>query len=223
MNIRRFRLAAVVAAGLHGALFLAFSDGGRIPPAAAEPKVEPGAPPVRIDPAEFRSAEPSDSSPAGGGDPLPELPEVPAPLPESPVFAVSMERAAVDRRLVPDRGKIEVGPPGEGTGPDWSTPGGGGPIDWKLLDRAPRAKVQGAPVYPARLRHEGVEGEVTVRFDVDATGRVVRTEAVSWSHREFVEPALRAVAKWVFEPGRRDGKALAFRGVVSIEFGLGRD
>ena len=38
--------------------------------------------------------------------------------------------------------------------------------------------------------------------------------------REFVEPALRAVRHWRFEPGRRDGKAVPFRMTIPIEFSL---
>ena len=87
----------------------------------------------------------------------------------------------------------------------------------------PRAKVQLPPDYPAAMRQSGVSGSVLVEFDVDREGRVTRAAAVRYTEREFVEPALRAVRKWRFEPGRRQGVAVAFRLVVPIEFGIERD
>ncbi len=70
---------------------------------------------------------------------------------------------------------------------------------------------------------DGIGGSVTVEFDVNTEGRVVRAEAVSFTHREFVEPAVRAVRRWRFEPGRRNNRVVPFRLVVPIEFGLDRN
>jgi len=64
---------------------------------------------------------------------------------------------------------------------------------------------------------------VTVEFAVDTEGRVVRAEAVRYTHREFAEPAVRAVLKWRFEPGRRHGRVVPFRMAVPMEFGLAAD
>ena len=82
------------------------------------------------------------------------------------------------------------------------------------LDSAPRAKVQPSPDYPARMRQDGIGGSVTVEFDVNTSGNVVRAA---------VEPALRAVRAWRFEPGRRDGRIVPFRMAVPIEFGIERN
>jgi protein TonB len=70
------------------------------------------------------------------------------------------------------------------------------------------------------MRHKGIGGSVMVEFDVDKEGRVIRAEAISYSDREFAEPAVRAVRKWRFEPGRRDNKAVPFRMAIPIEFGI---
>ena len=43
---------------------------------------------------------------------------------------------------------------------------------------------------------------------------------VSSSDRVFEENALRAVAKWQFEPGRRNGQVVRFRMSVPIVFKL---
>lgn len=91
------------------------------------------------------------------------------------------------------------------------------------LDRVPRARVQPAPEYPAAMRAAGVEGEVVVEFAVDATGHVTTAQVVRSTQREFEEPALRAVRKWRFEPGRKDGRAVPFRMAVPIGFRLGAD
>ena len=76
------------------------------------------------------------------------------------------------------------------------------------------------PDYPYAMKQSGASGSVVVEFDVDTTGRVIRAEAISYTDREFAEPAMRAVRKWRFEPGRRNGKAVPFRMAVPIEFGI---
>lgn len=86
------------------------------------------------------------------------------------------------------------------------------------LDAHPRAKAQIPPEYPFAMRSAGVEGSVTVEFDVDASGRVTSARAVKSSAREFEEPAVRAVLKWRFESGKRHGKPVPFRMVVPIGF-----
>ena len=81
--------------------------------------------------------------------------------------------------------------------------------------------VQRAPGYPEMLRRDGVDGSVTVEFVVGTDGRVLQAEAVKWSHREFVEPAVRAVREWRFEPGTQGGRKVRFRMAVPIEFNAG--
>ncbi|HLP26748.1 MAG TPA: TonB family protein, partial [Acidobacteriota bacterium] len=86
------------------------------------------------------------------------------------------------------------------------------------LDAHPRTKVQVSPEYPFALRSAGIEGNATIEFDVDSTGRVVSARTLSGTHREFEEAAVRAVLKWRFEPGKRHGKPVPFRMVVPIGF-----
>jgi TonB family protein len=86
------------------------------------------------------------------------------------------------------------------------------------LDRVPRATAQISPDYPSAMRQIGESGSVTVEFVVDTSGRVIRAEAIRFSRREFVEPAVRAVLKWHFEPGMRNGQRVPFRMAVPIEF-----
>ena len=53
---------------------------------------------------------------------------------------------------------------------------------------------------------------------MDTSGRVVSAEAVRWTHRNFVDSAVRAVLLWRFEPGTIDGRKVSFRMAIPIEF-----
>lgn len=132
-----------------------------------------------------------------------------APTPFSPPAT----RAPTPEKLIPQEwGDGSTGPRALG-GPD-------GPTIFRLgdLDAQPRAKVQVSPEYPFALRAAGIEGSATIEFDVDASGRVVTARALSSTHREFEDAAVRAVLKWRFEPGKRHGQAVTFRMVVPIGF-----
>jgi protein TonB len=87
-----------------------------------------------------------------------------------------------------------------------------------MLDRIPRTVAQPAPDYPLALRQAGVEGEVVIEFDVDTTGRVITARVAQGGLPEFEQAALRAVLRWRFEPGRRDGRIVPFRMAVPIGF-----
>ena len=91
------------------------------------------------------------------------------------------------------------------------------------LDTTPRARFQVAPQYPFAERREGIHGEVFVEFVVDETGAVLSPRVVHSSSRAFEEPTLRAVAKWRFEPGKRDGHIVRFRMAVPVFFKLDRE
>ena len=108
-------------------------------------------------------------------------------------------------------------PPGDGA-PGVSLPGN--PVDASGLDNPPRATVQTPPAYPPNARAAGLVGEVWVEFAVDEAGRVLRTRVVRSSDPMFDEPTLRAVAKWRFEPGRKNGRPVSFRMVVPVNYRL---
>ena len=217
MNIQKFKWPAILAAGLHGVLFSLNPDrADMVPPPDPPVQLPPWPEKERIqiveDPATVETG-----SAGGSENPLPRIPDNPAPPAEKPVFTVD-----TTERVTPfdahDLRKIDNHPPGDGTGLfDIAVPH---VLGVGMLDRTPRAKVQRAPDYPPALSHQGIGGLVTVEFDVNTRGEVVRAEAVSYSQREFVEPALRAVRSWRFEPGRRGGQVVPFRMVVPIEFGI---
>ena len=77
-----------------------------------------------------------------------------------------------------------------------------------------------APVYPAKLRSEGVSGRVTVTYDVSGKGKVENLRVIgSEPPGLFDAAALRAVASWQFKPQIRQGVAEPVLGLTStLEF-----
>jgi periplasmic protein TonB len=88
------------------------------------------------------------------------------------------------------------------------------------LDKAPSARTQLPPGYPHSAKQAGLSGEVVVEFLVDETGAVSHPVVIRSSDRVFEEASLRAVLKWRFEPGRRDGRIVRFRMAVPVVFRL---
>jgi protein TonB len=217
MNIQRYAWSAVVAAGLHSALLISFP-----PTRIVRPPQDPGLvlPPIPKEEIQMEVPDPSEptSAKATGGPALPILPEPPPRPLTDPLTAVIpvVETSRIAPPTIshlPDR----IGP----EGPIGDGPVGPGPFSrLQDLDRVPRATVQMSPDYPATMRQSGEAGSVTVEFDVDTAGRVVRAEAVRYTNRAFAEPAVRAVLKWRFEPGKRLGRVVPFRMAIPIEFGL---
>ena len=216
MNIMRYKWSAVLAAGLHGALFIT------LPHARVIPEPVPHPAPLEAMPTELiqiENPEPADTSetapPASiPGPPVspepPPMPTVTPPTFTTPIHEPTAVRTLDYNRLFDHEGLDGV-PHGTGTIPRG--------IDLsKDLDRVPRAIAQISPDYPADMRQRSEMGSVLIEFDVDTSGRVVRAEAVRFSRREFVEPAVRAVLKWRFESGKRNGVVVPFRMVVPIEF-----
>jgi protein TonB len=66
------------------------------------------------------------------------------------------------------------------------------------------------PVYPALLRRQRIEADVTVRVSLDASGRVLEVELVrSAAQQEFDQAALEAARKERFAPETHDGRSVA--------------
>jgi protein TonB len=85
------------------------------------------------------------------------------------------------------------------------------------LDQKPRAIYQPSPTLTAALRKKA-PGKVSVVFEVDATGRVQSAIVQKSSDPVFEQPAIAAVKKWKFEPGKRNGKVVRFRMRVPLIF-----
>lgn len=147
-----------------------------------------------------------DNDSSGNKEAVP-VPEVPPP-PTSPggdriVVPVNFDGAQPGPRL--DHIPLIIGPTGFGDGAV------GGPILAVQLDNPPRARTQVEPVYPAGLKHDRVEGAVIVNFVVETDGAVSAAEVVRSTNRLFESETLRALARWRFEPGLKNGRAVRFR------------
>jgi protein TonB len=86
------------------------------------------------------------------------------------------------------------------------------------LDQKPEPRVQAPPTYPYEMKRSGTEGTVVVGFICDSDGNVRDAYVASSTHREFDAPAVQAVSKWKFRPGKRGGKAVNTKMSVPIDF-----
>ncbi len=167
------------------------------------------------DPAIQPASPPDEQLSSKGGPAAPRLPDIPVvnPPPGAPTIppipAIPGDRSTVTIPLTWQN------PRGPGKGRDHDV------IDWTKLDRTPQARSQPAPDYPADLLKSGIEGTVEVEFLVDGEGNVHSPIALRASHPGFIEPALRAVARWRFEPGRSAGRIVRFRMSVPLVFTIG--
>lgn len=224
MNIHKYLLPASIAATMHVALLWLMPEEPHIriiemplKPGPLKPPEDPSVPPE--DPTE-RESHPDPVKPLRGNPAPPELPDAPAIIPDGRfTIPVDSRPRKFDHSItgIPEIIGTVDGAPG---GINVSRVGIFSP---DALDRVPEAKVQIPPDYPHAMKQSGAGGSVVVEFDVDTAGYVVRAEAIRYSDREFAEPAVRAVGKWRFEPGRRNGKAVSFRMAVPIEFGMGEN
>lgn len=221
----RFAVPAFVAAAGHAALLFLYAPVSPLPPVSL-PEPPPTIRPIVHEPVVAAPApEVGPSAPvralrAGPVRPVTEDRAVPT----REDFAVEQTRAgwkpdaAVSLSDIPGRfGDGTTGPWREG---EISRDGFTSAVS---LDRIPRARVQVAPDYPVALRQAGVEGHAMVEFEVDAAGTVVAARVRETSAREFGEAAVRAVLRWRFEPGRKDGRIVPFRMAVPIGFRLGAE
>jgi len=90
------------------------------------------------------------------------------------------------------------------------------------LTRAPRPISQRAPTYPPELKRAGISGTVVLMFIVRSDGSTSNITVERSDNPAFEEPAIRAVRKWRFEPGEKDGKAVNTRVRIPIPFKVNR-
>lgn len=138
-------------------------------------------------------------------------PEVLAPRPQLPDFKPTD---------IPDPGALKIGKSLSPVVPKFlaneplrfpvSTDGVGAPL------------VQVAPMYPQALADRGVEGWVTVQFDISAEGRVVSPIVIAAEpEKGFQRAALQAVSRWRYQVLKIDGKpAVRLDNTATIEFRL---
>jgi TonB family protein len=90
------------------------------------------------------------------------------------------------------------------------------------LDEVPHVTRFGRIRYPAQLQRRKVEGYVQLLVFIDPSGRVEVQEVLSYSHKDFIEPAKAGAAATRFSPPMRGGQAVSAKYSWRIEFSMDR-
>lgn len=218
---RHFLIPVSIAAALHAGLLLG-------PGAPAKPAATPEKPreyfdafafltPLDLTPPDPAPDEPASAAAASSAAPsLPELTTHPA----LEAFTIKVPESVPVAHTLPTS-KLPLGPIGPESTGDHGLHSHRNPVlNLGDLENTPRTRTQSSPIYPFEAKRDGREGSVTVELMVDESGTVVSPHVVASTDRVFDDAALRAVAKWRFEPGRRDGRTVRFRMAVPIVFSL---
>ena len=85
----------------------------------------------------------------------------------------------------------------------------------------PLGGYQTTPHYPESARREGVEGVVTLRFEVLTSGKVGSIQVQRSAGRPDLDrAAMEAIKTWLFEPARRGKEAVAVWVILPVRFEL---
>jgi protein TonB len=85
----------------------------------------------------------------------------------------------------------------------------------------PRRKTPVKPPYPETLKSQGLEADVTVMVNLDATGKVISVKIIRESpYPEFNEVARTTALSEQFEPATRDGVPIPFSTSFTYRFRL---
>jgi protein TonB len=165
-----------------------------------------------VEPEKPRPVEPLFKPPAPVLPPLDISPELPRPDINAPPLEMTFSptlKAVVPAITVPR--------------PAVPAPEPVGPFSPADLDRQPLALQTVEPVYPFAARRRGIEGQVEVRFVVDADGTVRDISIVRAEPPGIFEDTVRhTISRWRFKPGMRRGEAVATLVQTAIVFKLDR-
>jgi TonB family protein len=84
----------------------------------------------------------------------------------------------------------------------------------------PKAVYQPAPEYANGPRRKKIQGNVLLSMIVTADGTVRDPQVTQSLDKDLDKKAVECVKKWRFEPATRDGKPVAMRVVVEVNFHL---
>lgn len=94
-------------------------------------------------------------------------------------------------------------------------PSGGKPPIGAYSNDIPIPTMLVQPTYPTSAANKGLEGFVDVQFDVAATGATDNIVIIaSVPPSVFDRETIKAVKRWKFNPVIKDGRAVAYKGVV---------
>lgn len=90
----------------------------------------------------------------------------------------------------------------------------------KDLTTPPKPIFREEPVYPLEMKRAGINGNVTLLFVIRSDGTTSDIRVLDSTNDAFEEPAIRAVRRWKFEPGEKDGKKVNTRVKQPIPFNV---
>jgi periplasmic protein TonB len=155
-----------------------------------------------------RPPEPADASPERRYMASAEVPGPALPIPGP----------AGDGGLLLPSAEIPGAPSGRSSGGISVARGGGEGV---TSFARPLGGYQTTPRYPEAARREGVEGTVTLRFEVLASGKVGTVQVQRSARRPDMDrAAVEAIKTWLFEPARRGKEAVAVWVILPVRFEL---
>jgi len=95
--------------------------------------------------------------------------------------------------------------------------------DLSALDEVPHGGLQTPPAYPAEMKRQGISGVVTLAFVLDTEGHARDITIVKSTNEAFNKPAIEALQKWKFRPGKKNGKSVNTRMQIPIAFDTSDD
>jgi len=144
---------------------------------------------------------------------------------------MSAERAATSGSVSDDPGvgNFQEGATGgagtgggaQGTGSGRGAGGMSGGAGGGAVDQVPRILEKVKPLYPEHARRQHKTGVVTLKFQVDAEGRVHQPSVVeALPQGVFEESALGAIVRWRFAPAMRQGRPVPTWLILPVRFTL---
>jgi len=86
------------------------------------------------------------------------------------------------------------------------------------VEQPPRTRSVVSPVYPSQARVSGVHGTVLLRVLVSESGTPLEIHVVRPIRPDLSAEAVRAIRRWTFEPGRRNGAPVRAWMTVAVPF-----
>jgi len=109
---------------------------------------------------------------------------------------------------------------GPGVGPGWGGGIGGGVFRPGRGVTPPRAIYSPEPEFSEEARKAKYQGTCVLGLVVDTNGRPTNIRVVNSLGMGLDEKAIEAVRTWRFEPGRKDGHAVAVEIAIEVDFHL---